>query len=48
MIICEEVRCPDCQNRFPITKAQLGSEMPCPWHGCTIRLKVNPFTVLLD
>lgn len=38
-----EIRCPACQESFPLQSNYLGAEVSCPNRDCEIKLKVNPF-----
>lgn len=36
------LQCPACRQVFPLQKAWLGAEIPCPGQGCQAQLKINP------
>ena len=38
-------QCPNCHQKHPIKKEQLGSELNCPALICELRMKINPFVI---
>ena len=39
------VRCPACRDSFPVTPAQLGTQLTCPNSACGRALRLNQFTL---
>jgi len=39
------LRCPACRSVFPLQKAWLGAQIPCPQPGCQTPLQVNPVAI---